>query len=230
MDSPARSTVSRRGRAAKGEDPAGPRRHSDGGRHRCPGRRRRLDPQLHQSRRGAARLLGQTSDVHRRGSAPQRVRRTQRASVLRADARDCRGDAERRSRHTCRRAPMLGFPHDQVATEGQPPPPDGHGAETPYSVVDATYFSTLGIDVLQGRTFDSRDKAGSPEVVVINATMARQHWPGGDPIGQALRSRTATVSSTSSGSSRTARTKRLRSRNSRSCTSRSPSTTCRTSP
>ena len=84
-------------------------------------------------------------------------------------------------------APMLGFPHDQVATEGQPPPPDGHGAETPYSVVDATYFSTLGIDVLQGRTFDSRDKAGSPEVVVINATMARQHWPGGDPIGQALR-------------------------------------------
>jgi predicted permease len=83
--------------------------------------------------------------------------------------------------------PLAGFPNDHVATEGEPTPPDGHGAETPYSVVDASYFSTLGIDVLQGRTFDSRDRPGGPEVVVINATMARQRWPGLDSIGQGLR-------------------------------------------
>jgi predicted permease len=84
-------------------------------------------------------------------------------------------------------APMLGFNRDRVLSEGEPPAPDGHGTETPYSVVDASYFSTLGIDVLEGRTFDSRDRRGSPEVVVINATMARQRWPGRDPVGQRLR-------------------------------------------
>jgi predicted permease len=83
--------------------------------------------------------------------------------------------------------PMAGFARDRVVTEGEPPPPDGHGADAPYWVVDATYFSTLGIDVLAGRTFDARDKLASPEVVVINSTMARQRWPGGDPIGRRLR-------------------------------------------
>jgi ABC-type antimicrobial peptide transport system permease subunit len=83
--------------------------------------------------------------------------------------------------------PLAGFSHDHVATEGEPLSPDGHGSETPYSVVDASYFSALGIELLQGRTFDSRDKADGPEVVVINATMARQRWPGRNPIGQALR-------------------------------------------
>jgi predicted permease len=83
--------------------------------------------------------------------------------------------------------PLAGFPRDHVATEGGPMPLAGHGPETPYSVVDASYFSALGIDLLQGRTFDSRDKAGRSEVVVINATMARQRWPGGNPIGQGLR-------------------------------------------
>ena len=53
-------------------------------------------------------------------------------------------------------------------------------------------------------------QAGAPEVVVINATMARQHWPGGDPSARRCGSRTATVSSTSSGSSPTASTKSLR--------------------
>ncbi|MEO7192955.1 MAG: ABC transporter permease [Vicinamibacterales bacterium] len=83
--------------------------------------------------------------------------------------------------------PMLGYASDHVVPDGDPPPLDGHGPETPYSVVDTRYFSTLGIRLLAGRTFDSRDRVGAPEVVIINRTLAKRHWPGRDPLGRRLR-------------------------------------------
>ena len=83
-------------------------------------------------------------------------------------------------------APMTGNPTDHVVAEGDPPPADGHGAATPYAVVDEHYFDTLGIRLLEGRTFDSRDQPGRTEVVVVNATLARRHWPGRDPLGRRL--------------------------------------------
>jgi hypothetical protein len=64
-----------------------------------------------------------------------------------------------------------------VRGEHEPRPANDRGAETGYAVVDSNYFSTLGMTVLEGRTFDSRDTTSSPEVILINQTMARQHWP-----------------------------------------------------
>src|SRR4029079_18758047 len=84
-------------------------------------------------------------------------------------------------------APLLGYSNDHVVAEGDAPPADGHGAETPYAVVDDRYFSTLGIHLLSARTFDSRDHGGRTEVIVINATLARRHWPDRNPIGRRLR-------------------------------------------
>ncbi|HET9387461.1 MAG TPA: ABC transporter permease [Gemmatimonadales bacterium] len=49
------------------------------------------------------------------------------------------------------------------------------------------YFSTLGIRLLRGRLFDDHDRAGRPNVVLINETAARQFWPNADPIGQIVR-------------------------------------------
>jgi putative ABC transport system permease protein len=83
--------------------------------------------------------------------------------------------------------PLLGYATDQVLAAGEQPGPDGHGAATPYAIVNRAYFPTLGIGLLRGRTFDSRDRAGTQEVVVVNATLARRHWPNRDPIGQTLR-------------------------------------------
>jgi predicted permease len=80
-----------------------------------------------------------------------------------------------------------GWGRDYVAAEGAVLPPGVRGAETPYAIVDDRYFSTLGINVLAGRTFDAGDRAGHPEVAVINATMARRHWPDQDPLGRRLR-------------------------------------------
>jgi putative ABC transport system permease protein len=83
--------------------------------------------------------------------------------------------------------PMLGYATDHVVAEGDPPPADGHGAPTPYAVVDDRYFPTLGIGLLAGRMFDARDRASRTEVIVVNAMLARRHWPGRDPVGRRLR-------------------------------------------
>ena len=48
------------------------------------------------------------------------------------------------------------------------------------------YFSTLGIPLRSGRDFDERDNTRVPDVVIINDTFARSHFPGEDPIGRTL--------------------------------------------
>ena len=53
--------------------------------------------------------------------------------------------------------------------------------------VSANYFRTLGIPLLRGRELNERDLQGATPVVVINDTMARQFWPGEDPLGQRFR-------------------------------------------
>jgi putative ABC transport system permease protein len=46
------------------------------------------------------------------------------------------------------------------------------------------YFATLGQPVAAGRPFTASDLRGSAGVVIVNQTMARHYWPGGDsPIG-----------------------------------------------
>ncbi|MEO8598086.1 MAG: ABC transporter permease [Candidatus Solibacter sp.] len=48
------------------------------------------------------------------------------------------------------------------------------------------FFETMGIPVLRGRGFDRHDVAKASRVVVVNETMARQVWPGRDPVGSTL--------------------------------------------
>jgi predicted permease len=50
-----------------------------------------------------------------------------------------------------------------------------------------SYFATLGIPIVRGRSFTATDIKGSPEVVVISDAMARRFWPNADPIGQHFR-------------------------------------------
>jgi hypothetical protein len=52
--------------------------------------------------------------------------------------------------------------------------------------VDETYFSTLGIPVLAGRTFSPSDTDKSPEVILVSRTMAEKYWPNQSPLGRTL--------------------------------------------
>ena len=72
--------------------------------------------------------------------------------------------------------------------EGRPLPPPEERAEYPYEIVSPGFFETLSARVASGRTIRDSDGADAPRVVVINETLARQGWPGVDPIGRRMRS------------------------------------------
>jgi predicted permease len=48
------------------------------------------------------------------------------------------------------------------------------------------YFRVLGIPLVRGRLFDDHDGPDSAHVAVINELLARERWPGQDPIGQTI--------------------------------------------
>jgi len=70
---------------------------------------------------------------------------------------------------------------------GRPPfQPADRAPVMEYRVVTPGYFAAMGIPVLRGRAIDETDTASGKPVCVINATMAAQFWPNGNPIGEHL--------------------------------------------
>jgi len=53
--------------------------------------------------------------------------------------------------------------------------------------VGGNYFSLLGTRVVAGRGIEAIDRAGAPLVVVISQTLAKQAFPGRNPVGEWLR-------------------------------------------
>ena len=54
-------------------------------------------------------------------------------------------------------------------------------------VVSPGYFEALRISMKRGRAFDERDGKNAPMVSIINETMAKQYWPGIDPVGRRMK-------------------------------------------
>jgi putative ABC transport system permease protein len=90
-----------------------------------------------------------------------------------------------------------GFPLDPVrigqspvqgdyVIEGRPPRPGEANPRTSVRIATPDYFKTLGIRLLEGRTFNDADNEDAPQVGVINQTMARHQWPQEDPVGKRI--------------------------------------------
>jgi putative ABC transport system permease protein len=54
-------------------------------------------------------------------------------------------------------------------------------------LISPDYFRTMRIPLRSGRAFAETDTHASTPVVIISETLARQQFPGGDPIGQRIR-------------------------------------------
>ncbi|HXT21379.1 MAG TPA: FtsX-like permease family protein, partial [Thermoanaerobaculia bacterium] len=68
-----------------------------------------------------------------------------------------------------------------IVIAGRPPRDDDEGVA--YDRVGPRYFETVGIPILRGRGIGPRDVAGAPPVAVVNEAMAREYFPGEDPLG-----------------------------------------------
>jgi len=69
----------------------------------------------------------------------------------------------------------------------RPTPTIGAGTGGDYSAISDGYFRTMGIPILAGREFDTRDRNGAPDVAILNQAAAQLIFPGENPIGQRLR-------------------------------------------
>ncbi len=71
-----------------------------------------------------------------------------------------------------------------LAIEGRPLPPPGQEVIGIFRVSRPGYFQTMGIPMRAGRDFTERDTPDTPDVAIINETLARRQWPSEDPIGK----------------------------------------------
>ena len=66
-------------------------------------------------------------------------------------------------------------------------PPEGPFENVDYyQSVMTDYFETMGIPIVQGRSFQASD-AGSGPVMIVNETLVNTFWKGQNPIGQQIR-------------------------------------------
>ncbi len=76
-----------------------------------------------------------------------------------------------------------------ITVRGYTPPPGtgaGNIANAGLDAVSADFFATAGIPILMGRALEPADASGAQRNVVINATMAKVFFHGGNPIGRRL--------------------------------------------
>lgn len=55
-----------------------------------------------------------------------------------------------------------------------------------FGAVYGDYFKSLGIALLEGRTFTLADRAGAPLVAIVNRSMADHYWPGQSAVGKRM--------------------------------------------
>jgi putative ABC transport system permease protein len=79
-------------------------------------------------------------------------------------------------------SPQNNFPFDVI---GRPLTGKFHGRAHEVTV-SSDYFRVFQIPILRGRAFTDLDENGTPSIAIINEAMARQFWPGADPLKDSI--------------------------------------------
>jgi putative ABC transport system permease protein len=74
----------------------------------------------------------------------------------------------------------------QFQIEGRPTDKDGSVPLADFRSVSPGYFATLGIPLVAGRNFTEDDVPGTPDVVLINQSLARKYWGKDNPLGHRI--------------------------------------------
>ncbi|ACB75181.1 ABC transporter permease [Opitutus terrae] len=85
--------------------------------------------------------------------------------------------------------PIWGYNSSRdVVPEGRPLPPPSAVPLAYYVAVTADFFRVLEVPLVQGHDFSTNVRADNPRVAIVNETLARQFWPGENPIGKRIGS------------------------------------------
>jgi len=76
---------------------------------------------------------------------------------------------------------------DNFTPEGMTLAPNESAPLGPLLFVSERYFTALGTPLVRGRFFTERDDRDAPAVVIVNETLARQYYPGVDPVGKRIK-------------------------------------------
>jgi putative ABC transport system permease protein len=68
----------------------------------------------------------------------------------------------------------------------RPEPPADERLAADIRNVEGDYFNAMGVSLVQGRLFDTRDGPQGPRTAVVNRTLADTHWPDGNALGKPL--------------------------------------------
>jgi putative ABC transport system permease protein len=83
--------------------------------------------------------------------------------------------------------PLGGTQEETVFTINNRPPVRPENLPTAsYTIVSPDYFKAANVPLLRGRAFTEADDATSPLAVIISQAMAREFWPGEDPVGHLM--------------------------------------------
>jgi putative ABC transport system permease protein len=85
------------------------------------------------------------------------------------------------------RPPMHGGRIQSFSVSGRPAIDDALEPRGGDILISPDYFRTMGIPLVRGRAFTEMDSHASTPVVIISETLARQQFPGEDPIGRRMR-------------------------------------------
>lgn len=74
----------------------------------------------------------------------------------------------------------------EFTREDAPPPEPGEGSGAEVRVVEPGYFRSVGIPLMTGRLLDEGDAADAPPTLLVDEALAREHFPGENPVGKRI--------------------------------------------